>query len=920
MAVFPGREPILDAAAQWKDRCLLADGSILTPDEALWTPEHLRELTEHFVENPLVGKESFETKLEEQLGPVSPGGKRLAAEMLWAMMLFPVNFSRDTKLEKVRKVWEWSGIPLPESELLGDPLDRGIGSVGPGFINHQPFELKYLIGKVSELKTLEVGARRRVLEEPEALSRFLEAGEEDGSRQLPHILANLLDPRHFENISSTQQKLRILWGFDVEIDKSASLAEIDAALRELRSRLEKEYPDREHLDLFRPPLIDRWNPTEVDPPEFIDEALDHARAAFQRHFPDFETFESPGDSYVDGERGYKDVMSDRARELFMTIPRDGQITESDASAVVDRLLRLFSDKLLPYDWPQNLLNWRYTAFLRELEAGEAVEFVHALRGLQDEELSSPSRARRFVEDVWPILERHNAASNAISRSFPSLLLWLLDPDQEVFIRTDMLNRMAGRLSGKRLFLNKRLDRAEYEKARVFARGVREELEAWGWRPKDMIDVHSFLWTADQAWEDEAEPEDVGPSEGVKEPPARYDRGEPTDLSELLGHLQSEGLHFPPALLANYVLALQTKRFVILTGISGTGKTQLAKQVGEFFWRTLDAPPVENGVDPVCILPVRPDWTDGRGLLGYHNPITDEYVDTPFLRVLRAAAREEDRARRERRTPRPHFIILDEMNLARVEHYFSDFLSVLESDGVLHLHSRASMERAGSPGDPIPGSLAVPRNVFLTGTVNVDETTHMFSPKVLDRAFTLELNEVDLDGWGAGDGAAPVLDDGLPLSAMARELVLGDRPGVESWIELGQVQDGDLREVVTALNRELAPHQYHFGYRVASEIAAFVLHARRQGAGERGLWAALDLAVLEKVLPKFHGTEQELREALDAVAFVARWGRGRTGEEKGTEGGGDGADPVPEARLPRCLRKVERMHHRLRTRGYTAFLE
>lgn len=920
MAIFPGRETVLEAAAQWKSRCLLEDGSVLSPDEALWTDAHLRELVEHFVKNPLHGKEEFMAKLETQLEPVSAGGKRLAAEMLWVMMLFPTNFGRETKVEKVRSVWEGSGESLPESSLLNEPLAEGIGSVGPGFINHQAQELTYLIGKVSEWKAIEVPERRRILGGPEALCGFLEVGDEEGSRQLPHILAYLLKPMEFENISSTGVKRRVLRGFDVEIEDSASLCEIDVSLRALRSRLEAEYPDRAHLDFFRPPLIDRWDPMEIFPLEFVVDGLDHARTAFQSRFPEFKSFEETGAAYVEGERGYKDVLRSRVVDVFNAIPDGGVLSEDEASDLVDRLRGALSEKLRPYDWSQNLINWRYTAFLNELDAGESVQFVYALRGLKDEKISSPARARRFLDDIWPILERHNAASHAASRSLPTLVLWLLFPDDEIYIRTDTFNRMARRLTGEKLFLNKRLDRVEYEKARIFARGLREALESWGWKPKDMIDVQSFLWSADQSWEGDAEPEAGEGSDSVKEAPATYGQEQSMDLEVLMAHLESEGLHFPPTLVANYVLALQTKRFVILTGISGTGKTQLAKHVGEFFSQVLDAPTGDTGMDPVCIVPVRPDWTDGRGLLGYHNPITDEYVETPFLRILRAAAVEEDLARREQRTPRPHFVVLDEMNLARVEHYFSDFLSVLESDGVIHLHSRPSMERAGHPGDPVPGVLAIPRNVFFTGTVNVDETTHMFSPKVLDRAFTLELSEVDLDGWGAPGEVSSVLDDGLALSDMDRELTLGDRPGVESWIELAQVQDGELREVITALNRELTPHQYHFGYRVASEIAAFVLHARRQGASPRGLWAALDLAVLEKVLPKFHGTEQELSDPLDAVAFVARMGRGRSeAEGRGARGANEDGSST-EAKLPRCLRKVERMRHRLRTRGYTSFLE
>ena len=918
MPSFPGRESILKAAGEWKTRCLIEDGSVLDPGEALWTLGYLDDLMTHFVQNPLLGKDHFMVKLKEQLDPVSPHGKKLAAEMLWVMMLFPVNFNRETKLEKVRTVWEWSGAPLPESKLLKGPLDRGIGSVGPGFINHQPFELKYLIERVVALKRMAQEERGSILDEPDRLSRFLDVGEEEGSRQLPHMLAHLLDPPNFEDISSTGVKLRVLQGFDVEVDSSASLADIDGELRALRARLREEYPDREHLTFFRPPLIDRWDPTEVESPQFIEEHLDHARRVFEAHFSDLAPFAAGGD-YEEGERGYKVVMSDRARELFETIPADDEISESDGSAVVEGLVRLFSNTLRPYPLSQNLINWRYTAFLREMEPGEAVQFTYALRGLKDDDVPAPSRVTRFLEDVWPILERHDAASNALSRSFPSLLLWLLYPDEEFFIRTEMLNRMSERLTGERLFLNKRLDRGEYEKARVFARAVREKLESWEWAPRDMIDVQSFLWTVDSGWESKPENGEYSYGE-VNAPKTEYGGDKTIELGDVMAHLESEGLHFPPTLVANYILALQTKRLVILTGISGTGKTQLAKQVGEFYSQAAEAPPAEDGPDPVCILPVRPDWTDGRGLLGYHNPITDEYVETPFLQLLRAAAEEEDHARRQQRTPRPYFAVLDEMNLARVEHYFSDFLSVLESDGVLHLHSRTTMEKAGDSGDPVPGSLPVPRNVFFTGTVNVDETTHMFSPKVLDRAFTLELNEVDLDGWATSEAGASTLDADLQLARMDRELRLGARPNQESWEALGTFGEGELREVVAALHRELEPHQHHFGYRVAAEIAAFVLHAQRQGAPEQGLWTALDLAVLEKVLPKFHGTDQELAEPLEAVAFVARWGRGRSRDERERGPGDAAADKPGDARLPRSLAKVERMRVRLRARGYASFLE
>ena len=320
-------------------------------------------------------------------------------------------------------------------------------------------------------------------------------------------------------------------------------------------------------------------------------------------------------------------------------------------------------------------------------------------------------------------------------------------------------------------------------------------------------------------------------------------------------LEVDGLLFSHEVVANYILALQTKRFAILTGISGTGKTKIAKamaqhfeplvkrrvakipddavqmevkpyqtqhsrlvlpvsitpylgiatsanpgsgpqirvrypsgsirlrtylaqgkypvflfkggfkewfqstfEAGDQFWirvhpsETDDPGEVEIGLpetkieeqpaDNYVVVPVRPDWVDNRGLLGYLNPLTDKYSTTPFLKLLLRAHDEEQRARNADEKPHPFFVILDEMNLARVEHYFSDFLSALESGEDIPLHESGEAEA----GPQVPRKLKVPGNVLFTGTVNVDETTYMFSPKVLDRAFTIEFDQVDLKGF------------------------------------------------------------------------------------------------------------------------------------------------------------------------------
>lgn len=511
-------------------------------------------------------------------------------------------------------------------------------------------------------------------------------------------------------------------------------------------------------------------------------------------------------------------------------------------------------------------------------------------------------------------------------------------------------------------------------------------------------------------------------------------------------LQERGLYFSDELLSDYLLALQTKRFVILTGISGTGKTKLAQAIAQHYrpdeptsggvdgadapieMRASESllkrgivrlpkdlllgrqlPPPDPGkksaeidliypggktrvpvyVEPAgrpiflfrkefrawanatleegdpyflehvkpaaadglltglrvrlpaaderpgatCIVAVRPDWTDNRGLLGFDNPFSGGYRATPFLELLLEAGHEARRAKREGRVPAPFFAILDEMNLARVEHYFSDFLSCLESGDRLSLDTQVGLEGSAEEGSlDVPRRLPVPSNLFITGTVNVDETTYMFSPKVLDRAFTLEFNEVDLPGYMPTGNAATVPPPADTLRLIDAPSVMRFRgaPDHTDWEAFSRLDQGALRALVEDLHDLLAPHQRHFGYRVANEIARFVTLANEQAGGTKeARWAALDLAILQKVLPKFHGTQQELQEpliklfafavdpAVTAESDLNQW-QPLGGRLQGIAV--DGKPPPSPPRLPRTAAKLWRMLKRLGAQGFTSFIE
>lgn len=331
----------------------------------------------------------------------------------------------------------------------------------------------------------------------------------------------------------------------------------------------------------------------------------------------------------------------------------------------------------------------------------------------------------------------------------------------------------------------------------------------------------------------------------------------------------------------------------------------------------------------CAVAVRPDWTDDRGILGYFNPLTKRYIVQPTLELLLRARQEMSTAERESRSPHPFFVILDEMNLAHVEQYFSDFLSCLESNEPLDLHQEPEIESGANEDEvAVPQKLEIPRNVFFTGTVNVDETTYMFSPKVLDRAFTIELHSVDLKGFGKPADYSKDPVGALRLRSLPT-LHAPRTPGLGDWNGFGKLEDAALQGVIIALNELLAPFTLHFGYRVANEIARFVVLAAHHTDGtSQSLWAALDLAILEKILPKFHGTQEELDEPLRALfsfagagaaVSLAPWDeirdKWRLRSDRLERIDGELAD----VRLPRTATKIWLMLRRLHQQGFTAFI-
>jgi len=205
------------------------------------------------------------------------------------------------------------------------------------------------------------------------------------------------------------------------------------------------------------------------------------------------------------------------------------------------------------------------------------------------------------------------------------------------------------------------------------------------------------------------------------------------LAKIAAFIKAKGFVYDDELLKNFYLSLKAKPFVLLAGTSGTGKTRLVR----LFAEAIGA----YGSGRYKQIAVKPDWSDSTDLFGHVN-LDNKFVPGAIIEFIKKAADDPDKL--------PHILCLDEMNLARVEYYFSDFLSIMETrdwdeDEIVTDNLVPKICYSGDEeAEKMYSSLMIPENLYIVGTVNMDETTFPFSKKVLDRANTIEFSYVNLD--------------------------------------------------------------------------------------------------------------------------------------------------------------------------------
>ena len=396
--------------------------------------------------------------------------------------------------------------------------------------------------------------------------------------------------------------------------------------------------------------------------------------------------------------------------------------------------------------------------LRSLSANRAINrglatdtFAQALRSLLLGEAPLPSRLTVFLE------------TQRVGEQTASQFLYAAMPERYPLVspatRT-VLTPTAAQRSFWQEAAREQFGSADVEKASAAVRGLLANFALYEAAKKvlgveSFVDVNAILWHAREMPKNRTRPSHVEATFAtatnsapvtfgtarVREGVAWYGTepfgdGEPKRTTEpqvvdyLENFIASQGFTFPALAVRDYYVALKTKPFVILSGISGTGKTRLTELMAEALTGNLSG--------QYLLTPVRPDWTDSSALLGYQNLLTDTYVSTPFLEKLIVAAQPENRER-------AFFLCLDEMNLSSPNHYLSEILSAMET-------TNKEIFLQGF------GKVRLPPNLFIIGTMNVDEASHTITKKVLDRANTIEFVDVDFRRRAVDQSSHVVLPD------------------------------------------------------------------------------------------------------------------------------------------------------------------
>lgn len=372
---------------------------------------------------------------------------------------------------------------------------------------------------------------------------------------------------------------------------------------------------------------------------------------------------------------------------------------------------------------------------------------------------------------------------------------------------------------------------------------------------------------------------------------------PEIIKHITDYIKAQGFEYSGDNIENLYLSLKAKPFVILAGISGTGKSKLVKLFAEAIGAQYK------------MIPVRPDWSDSSDLLGHVN-LQSKFIPGEMLEFIKEAKDKPDI---------PYILCLDEMNLARVEHYFSDVLSIIETRKIIDGHIVSDVIKLGNKDEENEDEeyeFMFPENLYIVGTVNMDETTCPFSKKVLDRANTIEFNEVDLKSVPTKSDAETLPQPNSFLRANYVTLAdYGDNPLDNELIK-------GVCETLENINLVLKANNAHVGYRVRDEIVFYMLNNAE--SAESGLLEkdnAMDNAIMQKILPRIQGSSRATENMLAGLfCLCLKNGDKPVGKKYSAKDIREQYDNWEKSdyKYPKCAEKIAFMLRRFEEDGFTTY--
>lgn len=849
MAKLAGRTAIYDMAAQFRERCLLSGRSLLWPADDIWSEGNLLSLWQAVSDAPDLSDRSFYQKLETQLSGVAPAAHRVAVDILSFYYLFTDAISPDRKRSQLRAVLRWRTSEDDQALIALEPAieERGIGNPGVYYNTGLPWHFCFLVALGLHFRRIAVpsGDPAAIVAAADAAAAKVQAN----TRVMRNVSLHLLLPEQFERISSDEHKALILSAYATDDPKSGT---VDDRLLAVRTALEKR-SNGQPVDFYQPAYFQEWKKAEP-----TEEAIAGAGIAERRPKVWVEK------THTEGVAGRLEGPNALGRALWSP-----QL--SNAGVDIYWAMR----EVRPGDKVLHLTDNRGFTGVSEV-AAEAVGTFHAPE--DTEWAGKPAyrvELRSFTRLDPPLLR-----DTFFSEPFASELVKLLDAGLKHVFYSKEPSLNQGRY----------LSEAPPAVVEILNRAYRSICE------RDLVEL--YVVEAD-----------------IERSPAPTPQGRRTgstgteQMQEVCDAfaeaLRQSGLTFGKrhdAFSRSFVVSLATKRFVILTGLSGSGKTQIALKFGQWLCpnRTL-------------VVAVRPDWTGAEALLGFEDALQPSVSGRKAWQVPQTL---EFFIRATASPQLPFLLVLDEMNLAHVERYFADVLSGMESGEGCIPNLVQEPDGCWRLRENSPAKLKIPKNLFIVGTVNVDETTYMFSPKVLDRANTFEFRVLSEDLVPTSRG----LSDCAPAPAELAETLLAVAADRDSHQRPNGPDTSEFSMRFKEVHVLLARHGFEFGHRTYFEAMRFASLA--QDAGDRSRFSALDWQVLQKVLPRLHGSRKRLEPLLRSLAaFCVDTSNTDTRQHMPDfEFPEPTASQVSSAHLPNSLDKVVRMLRTLRANQFVSFTE